>query len=105
MVYLDSCSAKSFFLHIQLAGMAAYLHDALYSLMKGFLALSHSKFGRVALLLLFSQRNYLKIILSRYLTLTLVMCFFNPYLTFFLFFLFVKFSILKTTDQDPGDVL
>ena len=56
MVYLESCSAKSFFLHIQLiAGMAAYLYDALYSLMKGFLALSHSKFGRVALLLPFKE--------------------------------------------------
>ena len=55
MVYLESCSAKSFFLHIQLAGMAAYLYDALYSLMKGFLALSHSKFGRVALLLPFRE--------------------------------------------------
>ena len=64
----------------------------------------HSKFGRVALLLLFSQRKYLKIILNRYLTLTLVTCFFNSDVTFF-FFLFVKFSILKTTDQDPGDVL
>ena len=55
MVYLESFSAKSFFLHIQLAGMAAYLHDALYSLMKGFLALSHSKFGRVALLFPFKE--------------------------------------------------